>query len=170
MIPNEAGSGACNFGGVAFLSCAVGGCRAWVRRPDPIRLWAHELGHLTGLHHASVDYNDDGRIDPGIWGEYGDFSCPMASEASFKRYNAVHRYQNNWLTDANVHDVQLTSLGVDQAVTVAFSSASVVDAGSNAVAMVRVNGAAANRTYWLSYRTAPNASYKSYDTVSSQLR
>ena len=65
------------------------------------RLWAHELGHLAGMHHAAADVNDDNVIDPN-WGEYADFSCPMGSEASFKRFNALHRYQMRWLTDANV--------------------------------------------------------------------
>jgi hypothetical protein len=129
MLPNEAGAGTCKFGGLAYLGCGGGGCRAWVRRFDPTKLWAHELGHLTGLHHASLDPNDDNVIDD----EYGDFSCPMGSDPSWRRYHAVHRYQNGWLTAGNVLLANVSAATAMDAETaqqnVTLQSASVVKSG-----------------------------------------
>jgi hypothetical protein len=60
-------TGGCPFGGIAF--------------PAPTALYTfvrdgfggvafHELGHIVGMQHASLDLNSDGRIDEN--GEYGE--------------------------------------------------------------------------------------------------
>jgi hypothetical protein len=63
LLPLEAGGTACNWGGLGVLGCQQRSCNAWARKLEPARVWVHELGHLTGLHHASLDLDDDGVVD-----------------------------------------------------------------------------------------------------------
>ncbi len=86
VMPEEAGQGACNFGGLAYLGCSRANCRSWVRQAGAATS-AHELGHSLGMNHASVDVDNDGQIDD----EYGDTSCNMGADEMLKRYNAPHR-------------------------------------------------------------------------------
>lgn len=78
--------GSCGFAGLG----TVGGnpSRAWVtgacQIPD---VYAHELGHNLGMHHASTPTS-----------EYGDRSCVMGiGGVGLRHFNAPHQLQMGWL-------------------------------------------------------------------------
>lgn len=52
-------------------------------------MYAHELGHNLGMHHASTDLDNDGNLES----EYGDHSGIMGNNSQVRQINAPHRYQ-----------------------------------------------------------------------------
>ena len=60
---------ACSWSGLGFLGCGDF-CRVWIGRADLPLVFAHELGHNLGMHHAASDLDNDGQVDQ----EYGDQS------------------------------------------------------------------------------------------------
>jgi hypothetical protein len=76
--------------------------RTWVFNCDRTDLYAHELGHNLGLHHAATPD-----------GEYGDLSDVMGDSGPLRPMNAPHRKQMGWLghdrtltvTQEGVHEV-----------------------------------------------------------------
>ncbi len=110
VLPSATG---CSWGGIANLS----GPRAWVRAGG-MGVFAHELGHNLGMHHASTDTNNDGTIDS----EYGDYSCPMGYAVT--RYlNAPHMYQMGvfsafpkQIANATAGTHSISALGLDPTV------------------------------------------------------
>jgi hypothetical protein len=84
-------------GGIADLSGRVSIVAGCTRK----YVFAHELGHNFGLLHASLDYENDGRIDL----EYGDNSCIMGVPGpgenpnvfeDLRPFNAPHKEQLGW--------------------------------------------------------------------------
>lgn len=97
ILPTEAGNRtACKWTGLAFVGCQSYLCSAWVRDIGTPGVYAHELGHLLGMGHASTDNNDDGTIDC----EYCDTSCNMGNNvSSLKAYNAPQRLERGWIAN-----------------------------------------------------------------------
>ena len=82
----------CGWVGLGHLGCA-GTCNTWITWCDTPDLYAHELGHNLGMHHASTDPNNDGVLD----NEYGDKSDPMGwAGIGFRHNNAPHKMQMGW--------------------------------------------------------------------------
>ncbi len=59
MLPRGVGGGDCDWNGIATIGCDRVSCGAWVNGYSG-DLIGHELGHNTGLNHASTDINNDG--------------------------------------------------------------------------------------------------------------
>lgn len=82
----------CGWAGVANLGCSIN-CSAFLIDPTIFDLYAHELGHNFGLHHANTDVNDDDVVEE----EYGDLSCPMGwNYYVHKLYNGPHMAHMGW--------------------------------------------------------------------------
>jgi hypothetical protein len=118
----------------------VGGAaptRAWVSRCAREDLYAHELGHGFGMHHASTPTY-----------EYGDGSDIMGpSGRLLRQVNAAHQHQMGWLDSGAVVDV------VDSG---DYEVAPLELAGQQALApqILRIFKADTNEYYYLSYRRA----------------
>ena len=69
---------------------------------------AHELGHNFGMHHSTVDYENDGTIDS----EYGDSTCPMGSAFDYAMFNAAHQYDLGWFDNYPSSVTTVTQSGV----------------------------------------------------------
>ena len=94
ILPKEGGYGKCQWTGVAALGCKRMYCMAWVRDVGTSGVFAHELGHLLGMGHASTDSNNDGAVDC----EYCDVSCNMAADVTrLKYYNMQQRVEMGWV-------------------------------------------------------------------------
>lgn len=65
-----------------------GGRQSWVRYGG-MMVYAHELGHNLGMHHAGTDTNNDGAIES----EYGDYSCVMGNSSNVAGINGAHLMQ-----------------------------------------------------------------------------
>jgi hypothetical protein len=68
MLPPEAGGGACSWAGLGHVGCSATACRTWARYTYAL---VHEMGHNTGLYHAS---NAEGAYE-----EYGECATPMGA-------------------------------------------------------------------------------------------
>lgn len=87
----------------------VGGnpSRAWIAACDFADVYAHELGHNLGMHHASTDSNNDGVSDC----EYCDNSDVMGyGGVGLRALNGPHREQLGWYAADKVQT--LTAEGV----------------------------------------------------------
>ncbi len=74
----------CGWAGIAHVGCYTD-CSAWLKVGHDPFIYAHELGHNAGMHHAS-----------GGGQEYGDYSDPMGSPWRLMQYNAAHMDQMGW--------------------------------------------------------------------------
>lgn len=98
IVPNywDWGNRHCGWGGVAQLNC---GTWCWAIAADPVTILhgviIHELGHNFGLHHASLDSNNDGVNDS----EYGDKSDQMGSSRNWMKFNPPHFEDKGWMDD-----------------------------------------------------------------------
>ncbi|WP_299011899.1 reprolysin-like metallopeptidase [uncultured Shewanella sp.] len=84
VLPNNVN---CGWGGLGNLGCN-GNCTSWIKWNATI-VYAHELGHNLGMHHASTDLDNDGNLES----EYGDHSGVMGNNSQVRQINAPHRYQ-----------------------------------------------------------------------------
>ena len=112
----------CGWAGLGELSCSTfttpdGPMMAkthWIlssyfNQPN-LAVWlaAHEAGHNLGLHHAAVrDYGANaigpvGGSNSGQLVEYGDRYDSMGTYTAPNHYNANHKYNLGWLTDADI--------------------------------------------------------------------
>lgn len=100
VTPDEADCGNWGSLGCSYVEGATTFCRSWLQAmpqwwPEPIWLghtsvFAHELGHNLGVHHASTDFDLDGVVDP--YGEYGDGSDVMGQCCGkFPHFNGPHK-------------------------------------------------------------------------------
>ncbi len=90
----------CNWAGLG----TVGGnpSRAWIATCDLADVYAHELGHNLGMHHASTDVDNNGTADC----EYCDTSDIMGyGGVGLRGFNAPHKEQLGWLTTNKVQTV-----------------------------------------------------------------
>jgi hypothetical protein len=101
ILPESAGSGTCGWTGLAYIGCIEQTCLALIRDPK-IQVMTHELGHNLGMLHASLDYNNDGVVDSGLDGEYGDHSDPMGNGGIPIRFNLPHLIQNGWINESKI--------------------------------------------------------------------
>lgn len=82
----------------------VGGnpSRAWIATCDLADVYAHELGHNLGMHHASTDADNNGVADC----EYCDNSDFMGyGGVGLRALNAAHKEQMGWLGVGKVQTV-----------------------------------------------------------------
>jgi hypothetical protein len=82
----------------------VGGnpSRAWIATCDLADVYAHELGHNLGMHHASTDADNNDVSDC----EYCDNSDVMGyGGVGLRALNAPHREQMGWQTDGKVQSI-----------------------------------------------------------------
>jgi hypothetical protein len=80
----------CNFAGVATIGGSPS--RAWVFQCRYSDIYAHELGHNLGMHHASTASS-----------EYGDTSDIMGiSGMSLRHVNAAHKVEMGWVPPEHV--------------------------------------------------------------------
>jgi hypothetical protein len=90
-IPASIGSFQCHWAGSAYVNACNEGtnrhCRLWLRTTS-VSIFAHELGHNIGLHHAASDPDDDRII--GSHQEYGDDSDVMGSSSNIVYFNRPH--------------------------------------------------------------------------------
>jgi len=121
----------CGYGGYG----TIGGnpSRAWIFYANN-NIWAHELGHNLGMHHAST---------PGS--EYGDGSDVMGN--SYNGLNAAHRLQMGWIPAANVIDVR-------QSGTFTLASVETAPATTSNPLVLRIPKADTSENYYLSMRQA----------------
>ncbi len=90
----------CNWAGLG----TVGGnpSRAWIATCDLTDVYAHELGHNLGMHHASTDADNNGTADC----EYCDNSDIMGyGGVGLRGFNAAHKEQMGWLSANKVQAV-----------------------------------------------------------------
>lgn len=129
----------CNWAGLGYLGC-YGKCRSWVKGNyhNNAAVYAHELGHNLGLHHASTDSNNDGRVDS----EYGDKSCMMASASGWKHFNGPHTAHMGWFNPNGI-------VTADKAGTY---TVTVSDNTLSATPLLKVKNAANNTFYYVSFR------------------
>ena len=83
----------CGWAGLAY----VGGSISWMKHRNPT-LFAHEIGHNLGLHHASLDRNNDGQSES----EYGDHSAIMGNDLAWRGFLGANRYSLGWVPTSNV--------------------------------------------------------------------
>ena len=115
------GNNACSWAGLGSLGC-FGSCRSWVATCGLPDVYAHELGHNLGLHHASTDDDNDGELDC----EYCDRSDFMGiGGVGYRQLNGPHMEQMGWIPDLQIRDIsnvvdttyQLASLETDPGTT-----------------------------------------------------
>jgi hypothetical protein len=106
-----------------------------------------QLGHSIGMNHASLDADNNGVIDAGNSGEYGDYSDPMGNDGNYKRFNTMHRLQLGWFHASNV--VTDPTPGTPMSI---FSS-SLVNSGPFGTALIKLNVPWENDGFYISLRT-----------------
>jgi len=79
----------CPAAGMADLG--VTPSRAWVFTCDVAHVYAHELGHNLGMHHAATETS-----------EYGDNTDIMGMQGGLMPVNAPHKSQMGWLRGASI--------------------------------------------------------------------
>ena len=99
----------CTWGGYAQLGC---GTWCWALTSDPdIRMHGvivHELGHNFGFNHARTDQNNNGYdSDEATDSEYGDDSDMMGGSRNWKKFNAPHVEDQDWVdpSDYEIREV-----------------------------------------------------------------
>lgn len=137
VLPNNAN---CGWGGLAHLGCGSS-CHTWIKWNAKI-VYAHELGHNLGMHHASTDPNNDGAVNS----EYGDHSGIMGN-GGYRQVNAPHRIQMNWYA-AYSNNIKVFS---NSGRVKLFSLDKLPEGSKKQIAIVNKEGM--NHGYYLSYRT-----------------
>ena len=84
----------CQWAGLAY----IGGSISWMKHGNPT-LFAHEIGHNLGLHHASLDENNDGTKES----EYGDHSAIMGNDLAWRGLLGANRLSLGWISTTNVY-------------------------------------------------------------------
>ena len=93
--------------------------------------------------------------------EYADPTCYMGGSGGYKRFNAPHRLELNWLTVANN-----TITATPSATAYTVKANGVVAAGSTDIALLRLPALATNGdAFWVSLRTSSATVPTSYDTA-----
>ncbi|MFN8392876.1 MAG: thrombospondin type 3 repeat-containing protein [Bdellovibrionota bacterium] len=105
---------------------------------------AHELGHNESMNHSGTDLDNNGVLDSGTSGEYGDTSDIMGyGGIGLRHFNAPHKIERGWMPPANVvtptSNQSITLTGLEQNV----SATQVIKVG---------RGAAGHGYYYVSYR------------------
>ncbi len=116
--------------------------RSWSTRNGAV-VYAHEIGHNLGWHHAATDPNVDGVIDS----QYGDISDVMGYCCYRRKFNAVHMDQIGWFANLAGTRIDVLSsgtydiapLGSDPALT-------------TAPQVLRIDWPGTGESYYLSYR------------------
>jgi len=85
----------CAWAGLSY----VGGGVSWMKHANPT-LFAHEIGHNLGLHHASLDTNNDGASES----EYGDHSAIRGNDLAWRGLLGANRYSLGWLPSSSVFE------------------------------------------------------------------
>lgn len=95
------GNTSCSWAGLGSLGCGSV-CRAWVATCGLPDVYAHELGHNLGMHHASTDDDNDGAYDC----EYCDRSDFMGiGGVGWRQVNGAHKEQMGWLPPEAIADL-----------------------------------------------------------------
>jgi hypothetical protein len=149
LLPRQ---NSCPWAGAAFVGCSTSLCHSYIRNPDGL-VFLHELGHNLGMFHASTDTNDDGRVDSGA--EYGDVTCPMGLASSWRRFNALHRYQVDWIPFEAISNVPGSSAPVT------LYSSSISPPSRVSTQLLRVNRK--STSYFVTLRTTPPDGSSSLD-------
>ena len=85
----------CSWAGLGDLGCSTG-CEAWVKACQWPDIYEHELGHNYGMHHSTIDANNDGAYE----NVYGDLGCVMGySNVGHRHPNAAHKEEMGWFAD-----------------------------------------------------------------------
>lgn len=145
VLPHYSKLPQCSWAGIANLGCGTF-CRAWVAEPQSGMVYAHEIGHNLGLHHAGNDPGNDGVIDV----EYGDYSDVMGLSRAWHVFNAAHVDQMKWY--APIQDaVQTVTLGGT------YSIGAIGTNFSNSLPKaLRIHRPVTNDFLYLSFRQASN--------------
>lgn len=125
-------SNSCPAAGIAEFG--VTPSRAWVFTCDRPRVYAHELGHNLGMHHAA-----------DLESEYGDGSDVMGLADGLASFNAPHKTQMAWLPEA-----QTSLISLDGVYDVAPLAQDPSTAGASQILKVAIPGSSEH--YYLSYR------------------
>jgi hypothetical protein len=123
----------CGYGGLG----TVGGnpSRAWIFYCGMDDLFAHELGHNLGMHHAAT-----------LTSEYGDRSDVMAiAGVGLRQVNAPHKEQMGWVTPE-----QVLTVSEDGIYDIAPLEVHSLDALAHQV--LKIAKSDTNEYYYLSYR------------------
>ena len=120
--------------GAGLADLGVKPSRAWVFTCDVPHVYAHELGHNLGMHHAATETS-----------EYGDDSDIMGMNGGLLPVNAPHKTQMGWLGAAAT--VAVTSPGVYDLAPLALPASL---ASRPQVLTVRKPGS--EESYYISYR------------------
>ncbi len=108
--------------------------RAWVFTCDVPHVYAHELGHNLGMHHAATETS-----------EYGDDSDIMGMNGGLLPVNAPHKTQMGWLGASATQEVTQPGL---------YDIAPLALAGSAAAApqVLKIQKPGSADAYYVSYR------------------
>ncbi len=115
----------------------VGGSitRSWIFHCDISDVYAHELGHNLGMHHAAT-----------LDSEYGDTTDIMGlSQNKLRQINAAHKEQVGWIPEARIQTLNqsgiynVSPLGLDPAAALAPQTLKLIKTDTN-------------EHYYLSYR------------------
>jgi len=146
VLPN----GTCVFG-----LGTIGGnpSRSWIGDCRVSDVYAHELGHNVGMHHAGTDSNNDGMVED----EYADLSDFMGystgvPQYGWKQLNAPHKFQMGWLPTNKLATLTTTSTNQVSALELH------PDAASSPLAWV-IPIPGTPESYYLSFRFADPATY-----------
>jgi hypothetical protein len=131
----------CGWGGLGNLGCGGSSCHTWIKWNSKI-VYAHELGHNLGMHHASTDPDNDGRSNS----EYGDWSGIMGN-SGYRQVNAPHRIQMKWY-DSHPDNVKSVSAPTSLRL---FSLDKAPKGKRKQIAIVTKEGL--SHAYYVSYRT-----------------
>ncbi|MDB9787178.1 hypothetical protein OAB57_03655, partial [Bacteriovoracaceae bacterium] len=122
----------CGWAGTAML----GGHLSWVNKATNPFIYAHELGHNFGMHHAATpEY------------EYADYSCPMGGAWKMTNYNAPHINQMSWDQKVPGMTTKITESGIYDISTLGTKEDSLI---SPSIVMFDIPDT--EDTYFLSYR------------------
>ena len=127
-------SNGCSGAGIGELG--TNPSRAWVFSCDSHRIYAHELGHNLGMHHAATPDN-----------EYGDYSDPMSAMGWLRAVNAPHKEQMGWVAASQV--LTPTQGGVYDVAPLALDPAA-----TTLPQVLKINRNGSNEHYYVSYRYA----------------